>query len=198
MTQSSVKTKTKTDVSTWTTALTYATNQTISLLMKYANQRGLDTNYLTRNRDVLEDGLYTWLCSRHLDEVYLEVYNPNTDTVEERLDIGFQHEDPSIADNETARKLQEKEFEALHSSILEQVRRSEAPPDGCRYRVVVSFRETEEGEDPPDVDGWSPTSLRSVDHLTKEDLGGWLDTGAVEGDAALWIGGNDDAEVDHE
>lgn len=191
MTQASVQTETTVEVSTWTTAYNHALNQTVSLLTKYAAERGLDTSHLTEHRDVIEDGFHVWMTGRHLAAVHLEVYDPGTDEVVERLDVPFEYTPPDAADEETRRQVQEQQFEALHGAVIDQVRSMEAPPDGCRYRVVVALEENEAGKTPPAVDGWTETSLRSVDHLDEEDLGGWLDGGIIEAAAALWHGCQD-------
>lgn len=196
MTQASVQTETKVEVSTWTASYNYATNQVVSILHKIANQRGLGTGYLTRHKDILEDGIYTWLCGRYLEAVHLEVYDPETDEVVERPDFEFVYTAPKEADEETVRQVQEQQFEALHREFLDAMSTLEAPPEGCRYRLVVSLIENEEGQEPPPVAGWSSSSLRSTDHLREMDLGQWLDAGAVRGSGTFWHGSEEGPGVD--
>jgi len=186
MSQSRVKARTDVEVSTFTNSYSYAINETVSLLLKYANQRGLDTNYLTRNREVIEDGLWTWFAGRYVEKAVLEVVDPAADRVVERLDIPFSFTAPDEIDDETVEQLQEQAFESIHQDILDRVQELDAPPENAQYRLVVTLTENENGQAPPPVDGWVDTSLGDTDHLSKEDLGEWLDAGAIEAAADLW------------
>lgn len=186
--QRSVETTTKVDVSTWTAANTYATNQTIRLILNYINERGLDTNRITEGRDSIERALFTWLTSRHLKAVIIEVYDPETDSVKERFDVPFEYTPPKDADEETVQQVQKQQFESLQDEILKQIRRMDAPPSGCVYRIVARLKdENDEGQSPPKVRGWSPTSLRDTGKLDRKKLGKWLDAGSIEGSAAIWL-----------
>ena len=186
--------ETQIEVSTHTAALNFVTNQTITMFLKYVNQRGLDTAYLTRNRDILEDGIWTWLAGRHLEKAVLEVYRDDDDTLVERLDLPFAYTKPDEVDAETAQQLQEQDFESFHEVVLEHVQDLDAPPEDCRCRVIVSLQDNEDGQAPLPVDGWTKSSFRDTDHLSREDLGDWLDGGSIQSSASFWFSNTTEPE----
>lgn len=189
-TSTSVSTETAVTVETWTDAIAVATSETVSLLEKFAAQRGLDTTYFQERADSIQAGVWTWLSSRHLDTVHLEVYRESQpDEAIERFDLPFALTAPGDADDDQRRRALERDFASYHAEILRQVQTLEAPPADCVYRIVVTLHDTnDEGEPPPAVDGWEPTRTKDIDHLEKEQLGTALDAGIITSVANLWSG----------
>lgn len=189
-TSTSVTTETAVTVETWTDAIAVATTETLALLEKFAAQRGLDTAYFQERADSIQDGVWTWLSSRHLDTVHLEVYRESQpEEAIERFDLPFALTAPGDADDDQRRRALEGDFASYHDEILRQVQTLEAPPADCVYRIVVTLHDTnDEGEPPPTVDGWQPTHTKDVDHLEKEQFGTALDAGIIASVANLWTG----------
>lgn len=190
MSQSHTTTATKTEVGveTWTSTYNFVVNETVTLLMQYVNARGLDSNKLTQMRDKLEDALWTWLASRHLSRVSIEVYEPGSDEATERFDLAFEITRPQDLSEEEIEQIQERKFKSYLEEILKKLRDLDAPPDECTYRLLVWLHPTNDvGEEPPTVDGWSRTSARSTDHLEKDHLGDAIDTPAASVTAEWYI-----------
>ena len=142
--------------------ITYVSNEILNSLIRIVDKRGLGLDYINHNKTTIADGLFTWLGTRHLEKVVLEVYDSGRDGVLERYDMSFEYSSvvPSTSDSvfETNLKKLEEFLEKLPSLPLD-----------ANYRVVVVL-----GDGAPDVPGWSPTSLRSVDHLKNQKLGGFI------------------------
>jgi len=190
MTQSTTATETETEVGvkTWTSTYNFVVNETVTLLMQYVNNRGLDSSKLTTMREQLEDALWTWLSSRHLSRVRIEVYEPEANEATECFDLAFDIERPQDLSTAEIERIQERKFDSYHEEVLENLRELDAPPDDCTYRILVWLRPTNDvGEEPPTVDGWSRTTARSTDHLEKTDLGDAIDTPAASATAELYI-----------
>lgn len=190
MSQSKTTTSTKTEVGvkTWTSTYNFVVNETVTLLMQYVNNRGLDSNKLTEMRDKLEDALWTWLSSRHLSRVRIEVYESGSEKATECFDLEFDITRPEDLSEEEIERTQERKFDSYHEEVLEQLRELDAPGDECTYRLLVWLRSTNDvGEEPPTVDGWSKTTARSTDHLKQKDLGDAIDTPAASATAELYI-----------
>ena len=174
-------------VNTWSHTYNYVVNNTVTFLVRFTNMRGLDSQKLVQMKDSLEDAIYTWLASRHLERVVIEVYEPGSDKATERFDLAYDLKNPEGMSQDEIRRAQEKDFEAYHDQILQQVKDIEAPPDECTYRVLVGLKPTNSnGEEPPDVEGWFSTTARSTDHLDRNDLGDAIDVPGASA-VAEWL-----------
>jgi Bacterial HORMA domain 2 len=123
---------------------------------------GLDPSDFVENQQIIENGLRTWLTSRHLEVAYLEVYDGVTGRVQTRIDL-------QIAFRSGGDERYETGIDTVKRAVAEAGRFP-----GCRYRVVVT---TADGA--PPVKGWSDTTLGSVDHLSNYDLGEVINTTGV-------------------
>jgi Bacterial HORMA domain 2 len=123
---------------------------------------GLDPSDFVENQKVIENGLRTWLTSRHLEVAYLEVYESATGRVRTRIDLYIDF-----------RAGGDERYDTGIDTVKRAVAQAGRFP-GCRYRVVVS---TADGA--PPVKGWSDTTLGSVDHLSNYDIGEVIGSAAV-------------------
>jgi hypothetical protein len=137
----------------------YVSNEVLNFLIRIVDRRGLDLAYINRNRNIISDGLLDWLSTRHLQKVILEIYD-DSGRVVERFDLCFEYSSvvPSSSDSVFETNLRKLEnfldgLPNLHSKLA--------------YRIVAIL-----SPGAPEVPGWSPTKLRSVDHLKKKRLGG--------------------------
>lgn len=142
--------------------ITYVSNEVLNFLIRIVDRRGLDLGYINRNKNIISDGLFSWLSTRHLEKLILEIYDTGKNRVVERFDMNFEYSAvvPSTQDSifETnLRKLEDflENLPSLHSNLA--------------YRIVAVV-----GPGAPEVPGWSPTKLRSVDHLGNQNLGGMI------------------------
>lgn len=117
---------------------------------------GLDPGTYAEDMPVIEKGLRTWLALRQLEAAYLEVYDKQSGQVKTRIDL-------QVAFHESG---DDNRFETDIETVRRAVVQAGSYP-GCAYRVMVT---TADGA--AEVSGWSSTTLGSVDHLNRHDVGG--------------------------
>ena len=81
------KVSTSTFVVSYTHTVTYVTTKMLLLLKEIIREIGLDPAKLANDWDSCERAISTWLTSRHLEGVRLEVYDPMTDGLVTRWDV---------------------------------------------------------------------------------------------------------------
>lgn len=176
---------------TWTQTANFVVSSTVGFLFDYAQARGLGTDKISSKREKLESALYTYLNTRHLRKVSIEVYEEGaskSDEAIERFDLSYEVKDPDSLSDSEVQRLQDKDFNQYREEVMEQLQELESLPDNVDYRILIwCAPENNHGQKKPDVDGWSSTTARSTDHLQKKDLGDAVNTGAVNADASLWF-----------
>jgi len=124
---------------------------------------GLDPGAYAEDMPVIERGLRTWVTLRQLEAAYLEVYDKQSGRVRTRIDL-------EVAFRESG---DDHRYETDIETVRRTVVQAGSYP-GCAYRVVVT---TKEGA--AQVSGWSGTTLGSVDHLNRHDVGDVIDSPAT-------------------
>lgn len=142
--------------------VTYVSNEVLNFLIRIIDRRGLNLDYINVHKNTLVDGLFTWLSTRHLEKLILEIYDSSTDKVLERFDMCFEY---SAVVPTTSDSIFESNLKKLED-FLEKLPKLSS---NSNYRVIVIL-----SEGAPEVPGWSPTSLRPVDHLKNLKLGGLI------------------------
>lgn len=181
--------RTEVGVKTWTTTINYVVNAVIQIFLKYVDHRGLPTRRLNEINEVLARGFWTWLVSGDLETAYLEIWNPKTDRVVERLDLSFEIVEPEEAEVDYE-ELGKEQFKSYAKEINRIAEKLDALPTGCRYRVVVNLKPGY-----PEVDGWSPAQLRDISHLRKLHRGDAIDSGLINGKFLIWGEGGNDGRI---
>lgn len=139
-------------------SVTYIANTVFQMLFRIANGRGLSPRYITENREVIENGLFTWLAEQSLQRACLEVYLPRARHALEQWEFEFSYVSDSVAGAE----------QPPIAELAELCARLKALPRRARYRVVV---QTAPGA--TEVPGWEPTNLRSVGGSQSHELQAW-------------------------
>jgi hypothetical protein len=123
---------------------------------------GLDPGEL--DHETVERGLKAWIESRHLETVHLEIFSRRTNELVGKfafdIDYGYSTDTSS--------------FWIETEQVQFAIRKHGLLPSGCSYRVVTS---TKRGR--PGVEGWSNTTLRSVDGLTRNPVGTAIGAGST-------------------
>ncbi|MFC7078316.1 hypothetical protein [Haloarcula halophila] len=180
----------------WTETANFVVNSTVGFLFDYAQARGLGTDRISNKREELESALYTYLNTRHLRRVSIEVYEEGAgkdDEAIERFDLTFDVKDPDNLSDDEIKKLQDRDFNQYRKDVMSQLQDLDSLPSNVNYRILIwCVSENDLGQPKPDVKGWSSTTARSTDHLSKKNLGDDEDgsairAGAVNADASLWI-----------
>ena len=145
------------NVSVYSSAQTvvFVATKMLNHLQWIVRESGLSPAKLTREWDVLEDGISTWLGSRHLKEVYLEIYNPVTDALVKRWDL-------TVVYDWTGDGTLRTDTEALRYHIL----KAGVVPSKCDYRIVVDNHPGAEK-----LLGWGMTSLLSTAGFSRHSIG---------------------------
>lgn len=178
--------------STWTQTTNFVVVSTVGFLFDYAQARGLGTDKITNKRDDLESALYTYINTRHLRKVSIEVYEEGASRSEEaveRFDLTFEVKDPKDLTKSEQEEMVDKEFNQYRKDVMKQLQDLDSLPENVDYRILIwCVPENDLGQEKPDVDGWSSTSARSTDNLNKKNIGDdAIKTPAITADASLWV-----------
>lgn len=142
--------------------VTYVSNEVLNFIIRIVNGRGLDLGYVNRNRDIIADGLFAWVGTRKLEKLILEIHDEGKDHVVERFDMNFEYSAvvPSTRDSI---------FETNMNKLEDFLAKLPGHNSDLAYRIIAVV-----SPGAPEVSGWSPTALRSVDHLKNQSLGGMI------------------------
>jgi hypothetical protein len=143
-------------VNTYTHSVTYVTDNILRSLQDIVKLTGLDPSKISEEWPVLERGISTWIDSKHLATIVLEVYNPKTDALIGRWDIEIAYE--WSGDN--------GRFWVDTDQIKAAIKKAGAWPSESKYRIACT---TKDGR--AEVEGWSATTLRSTLGMIKQSLG---------------------------
>jgi len=146
---------TSVSVNTYSHTVTHVTDKMLYSIQRIIQQIGLDPAKLSAERNSLERGISTWLSSQHLREVVLEVWDPKTDKLVTRWDItvnyGYTGDGSLWADVD---------------GIKYAISKAGTVAALCNYRVLVDLAPNH-----PKVEGWSSTTYRTTDHLSRYSIG---------------------------
>jgi hypothetical protein len=131
---------------------------------------GLSPEKLATDWKVLQRGISTWLNSRDLEMVILEVYSPRTDVLIGRWDFSLFYS--TYGDGGMWTNTEDIKYHIFKAGQW---------PSACDYRIVVT---TKLGR--PNVDGWSAATLRSTDGFIRQSLGTVIDGNGLRSGTAYW------------
>lgn len=176
---------------TWTQTAQFVVNSTVGFLFDYAQARGLGTDRISNKREKLESALYTYINTRHLRKVSIEVHKQGaskSDEAVERFDLTFEVKDPDGLSQSELQRMEDKDFNNYRKEVMAQLQDLDSLPSNVDYRILIWCAPKNDLDQPkPNVEGWSSTSARSTDHLNKKNLGDAVNTGPINADASLWI-----------
>lgn len=150
-----------------THATTHVAANILGSLRQIIKGCGLSTVKMLDQWEVLERGVAAWLGTGDLEGLVLEVYDP-ADRVDERrgrfdftIDYDYYRDGDGDLwlDPETVRRV---------------ILKNGSYPSACEYRFVATTRSGR-----PDVDGWSPTSLRSTKGFDRHAVGTAIGGGSL-------------------
>ena len=176
---------------TWTQTTNFVVTSTVGFLFDYAQARGLGTDRISNKREKLESALYTYINTRHLRKVSIEVYEEGaskSDEAIERFDLTYEVKNPDDLSDDDIQRLQDKDFNQYRKDVMEQLQDLDSLPSNVDYRILIwCAPENDLGQSKPNVEGWSSTTARSTDDLNQKNLGDAVNTGPINGDASLWV-----------
>ena len=161
-------------VNTYTHSVTYVADNMLHSLLQIIRESGLSPEKLVGNWKSLRLAISTWLNSKHLDMVVLEVHDPRytiPDGLVGRWDFDIYY--GSAGDGG---------MWVNTDDIKYHIRKAGLWPSQCRYRVVLKTRPNE-----PYVIGWSDTQLRSTVGFVRQSIGTTIDgNGYISAGSAYW------------
>lgn len=144
-------------VNTFTHSVVYVTDNVLKSLKDIIQASGLDPTWITDNWKFLSDGFNTWMGSKHLEKVELEIYDPSTDKLIIRWDIDICYGWSSGDDGS---------FWVDTDQLKYAIKKAGIVPSEARYTLNVRNK-----PDRPEVPGWTTASSRSIEGMVRQSLG---------------------------
>lgn len=155
---------------TYTHTVTHVTTKMLLTLKEIIREVGLDPARFTDDWGSNERAISTWLASRDLQRVTLEIYNPGTNKLVARWDMDVVY--ATVGDG-----CLWVDTDAVRYAIA----KAGLVPAWCRYSVklTTSFPR-------PDVDGWRPCEFRSTEGFKRYSLGATIGGNGLAAQTAYW------------
>jgi hypothetical protein len=155
---------------TYTHTVTYVTTKMLLSLKEIIREIGLEPGHFTREWGSYEEAISTWLSSRHLERVTLEVYHPHSNELVTRWDIDVVY--ATVGDGvlwvDTA-------------AIRYAIAKAGLVPASCRYDLKLL-----NSSGRPEVRGWERGSFRSTDGFKRYAIGATIGGNGLSAQTAYW------------
>lgn len=159
-------------VNTYAHTVAYIADKMLYSLVFIIRASGLDPSKFTGNWGTMDLGIQTWLRTRDLRSVVLEVFDPSDDELVGRWDFDIMYGYGAEDDGE---------MWVDTDAIRYAIKKAGLWPSQCDYRLVV---DTKPGR--PDVPGWSTTTLRSTDGFVRHSIGTTIGASGAGTATAYW------------
>jgi hypothetical protein len=157
-------------VYSYTHSVTYVADNILRSFKDIIRLSGLDPAQLVADWSTTMLALKTWLDSRHLQRVILEVYNPKTDSLIGRWDVDVVY--GAAGDGN---------FWTDTNQIKYHIAKAGLWPHEAKYRLILCNKPGR-----PDVPGWGSASLRSTIGFVRQSLGSTIEHNGLGASAAYW------------
>lgn len=158
-------------VYSYTHSVTYVADNILKSLKDIIRLSGLDPSKLVDGWESNMLALRTWLDSKDLNKVVLEIYNPKTNDLITRWDIDIVYEWSSG----------DGSFWTDTEQLKYAIRKAGLAPNEANYRLMLDNKPGR-----PDVPGWSSASYRSTNGMVRQSLGSTIEHSGLGGSAAYW------------
>jgi hypothetical protein len=135
--------------------VTYLTDKMLLLLKEIIRDIGLDPSKFANDWASYELAIRTWLSSRHLERVRLEIYNPSTGALVTFWDIDVVYE--SVGDGS---------LWVDAAAVRYAIAKAGHAPSSCSYAIKIINKLGR-----PDVHGWGSCELRSTEGFKRYTVG---------------------------
>jgi hypothetical protein len=163
---------TTTFVISYSHTVTYVTAKMLHLISNIIRDIGLDPANFTNNWAVYESGITTWLASRHLQCVTLEVYDPKTNKLVTRWDLDIVYS--TVGDGD---------LWADAAAIRYAIAKAGLVPAACLYGLKLRFNDL---PGKPEVAGWSDCTMRSTEGFNRYAVGATISGNGLATETAYW------------
>jgi hypothetical protein len=161
---------TSTFVISYSYTVTYVATKMVNLLKEIIREIGLSPANLAGSWASYEDAIATWLASRHLERVTLEVYDPRDDSLVRKWDIDVLYS--SAGDGS---------LWVDTGAIRYAIAKAGLAPSSCLYEIKVKNKPGR-----PRIDGWEPCDFRSTEGFRRYSVGAAVGGNGLSGQVAYW------------
>jgi hypothetical protein len=158
------------NVNLYTYSVTFVTGKILHSLKEIIRESGLSPEKLTDDWPDLQRGIKTWLETRDLEQLILEVYDPRNNVLIKRWDFDIDY---SLSGDGT--------MWVDTDDIRYHIRKAGLWPSTCEYCIKAI---TKPGR--PKVDGWSNCTLRSTNGLVRYSIGTTINGDGLGSRTAYW------------
>jgi Bacterial HORMA domain 2 len=154
-------------VNTTTYAATHVATNMLGSIRSIIKGSGLSPDLIRDQWTTLENGIETWLASRHLKAVTLEVFDPGKRPSDfaGRFDFTIDYGYYPGGDGD---------LWLDPDTVAYTVRKNGSYPSRCRYRIVIDC-----APGYPPIPGWADTTYRSTEGFTRHTVGTALGGGSL-------------------
>lgn len=150
---------------------TYVADNMRNVLRDIITWSGLDPTKLVDDWGVLGTAVRTWLRSEHLIEIILEFYVPGNARMVARWDFPITYDGSGVEDD----------MWVAREQVRRTIDKAGRPPLSARYDIILRTRPGRE-----DVDGMSPTTLRSTEGMVGRISGTAIATPDIMASIKYW------------
>jgi hypothetical protein len=162
---------TSVSVNTFTHSVTHVTGEMMRGLKLIILLSGLSLDKIRNDWESVERAVYTWLSSRHLQKVTLEVYSGTTDALVTRWDFDIDY---------TYGAGDEGALWADHEAIRYAIAKAGAIASTCHYEFKIL------APGGADVSGWSSGSYRSTSGFSQHSIGNTIGASSIASSTSYW------------
>jgi hypothetical protein len=163
---------TSVSVNTYTYSVTFVADNVQRTLKDIIVQSGLDPTKYVNSWKSINLALMTWMQSKHLRTIILEIFNPKDDTLVGRWDIEISY---GWSSSDTG------SFWIDTDQIKTAIRKCGAVPSSCEYQIMF-----QNSPGHAEVDGWSDGKFRSTDGFVKQSLGSTVEHSGLGANASYY------------
>jgi hypothetical protein len=158
-------------VYSYTQSVTYVADNILKSLKDIILLSGLDPAKLVGEWNVLLRGISSWIESKHLEMVTLEIYNPITNAPITRWDVSVSYTWDISAGT----------FWTDTDQLRYAIKKAGLVPSEATFRVVVINKLGR-----PDVSGWGNCSLLPTEGMVRQSLGATIEHNGLGANTAYW------------
>jgi hypothetical protein len=162
---------TSVSVNTFTHSVTHVTGEMMRGLKLIILLSDLSLEKIRNDWESVELAVYTWLSSRHLEKVTLEIYSGTTDALVTRWDFDIDY--TYGADDEGA-------LWADPAAIRNAIAKAGAIASTCRYEFKIR------APGGAYVSGWSKGSYRPTTGFTQHSIGNTIGASSIASTTSYW------------
>lgn len=159
-------------VNVHTHATTHVATNLIRSLKQLVVACGLDATKLLGQWQTLENGVATWLGTRHLERLVLEIYSTPTSKLVRRFDFDIDYGYHPNGDGD---------LWIDPDTVAYAITKSGELPKNCSYDILAK-----NSAGRPDVAGWSTGTFRSTRDLTRRSVGATVGGGDLGASLGVW------------